>query len=190
MRTSLAGVLRRLLFSAWYWLPRRPPWDTGITPPELGRFVATHPAGRALDLGCGTGTNVVYLARHGWTAVGVDFAGRAIARARRRAHGLAGCEFLVRDVTRLGTLDGAFDLALDIGCLHSLPVSERASYAVGLARAVRRGGTYLLYAFAPGGVAVGLTRDDVVAAFGTDFELMAVEEGTGTPSAWYTLVRR
>src|SRR5437667_12336134 len=36
-------------------------------------------------LGCGTVTNVVYLARHRWTAVGVDFAGPAIARARRRA---------------------------------------------------------------------------------------------------------
>ena len=50
--------MRRLLFSIWYWL-RRPPWDTGVTPPELVRFVSAHSPGRALDLGCGTGTNVV-----------------------------------------------------------------------------------------------------------------------------------
>ena len=184
-------MLRRLWFSAMYWSPRRPPWDTGVTPPELERFVASHPPGRALDLGCGTGTNVVYLARHGWTAVGVDYAGRAIARARRRARA-AGvrCELYVADVTRLDFLEPPFDLALDIGCLHSLAVGDRSRYAAGLARLVRPGGTYLLYAFAPGGPATGLTREDVTATFSPAFRIVSVEEGTGRPSAWYTLERR
>src|SRR5881296_1344749 len=62
-------------------MPRRPPWDTGITPPEVERFVASHAPGRAIDLGCGTGTNAVYLARHGWSAVGV----RPCARYRMLA---------------------------------------------------------------------------------------------------------
>jgi SAM-dependent methyltransferase len=184
--------VRRLLFSLWYWLPRRPPWDTGVTPPELERFVESHPPGRALDLGCGTGTNVVFLAGHEWTAVGVDFAGRAIAKARRRAQdaGVANrCAFQVADVTRLA-LAGPFDLALDIGCLHSIPVAGRAGYAAGLARVVRSGGTYLLYAFAPGGPAVGLTREDVRTTFADTFEVTSVEEGKGWASAWYTLLRR
>ncbi|HEY7623414.1 MAG TPA: class I SAM-dependent methyltransferase [Candidatus Limnocylindria bacterium] len=182
--------MRRLLFGLWYRSPRRPPWDTGVTPPELERFVATHPRGRALDLGCGTGTNVVYLARHGWDASGVDFAPRAIAKAKRRAAAASvSCAFLVGDVTRLD-LAGPFDLALDIGCLHSIPVSGRGRYAAGLASAVRSGGTYLLYAFAPGGPAAGLTREDVRSTFAGAFEVVAVEEGRGRPSAWYTLVRR
>src|SRR5256885_14173336 len=106
------------MFSLWYWLPRRRPWDTGVSPPELERFVASHPAGRALDLGCGTGANVVYLARHGWEAKGVDFAGRAIAKARRRARDAEGaCTLIAGDVTRL-SVAGPFDLALDSGCLH------------------------------------------------------------------------
>jgi SAM-dependent methyltransferase len=143
-----------------------------------------------LDLGCGTGTNVVYLARHGWAAVGVDFARRAIAKARRRAR-QAGveCTFLVGDVTRL-TVPGPFDLALDIGCLHSIPVGGRAAYAAGLARVVRPGGTYLLYAFAPGGPAFGLSPDDVRTTFVDSFDVVRVEEGKGRPSAWYALVRR
>jgi SAM-dependent methyltransferase len=186
-------AVRRLFFNALYWLPRRPRWDTGITPPELERFVASGPPGRALDLGCGTGTNVVYLARHGWQAVGVDFVGRAISKARRRARD-AGvgdrCSLYVADVTRLEFLSGPFDLGLDIGCLHSLPVSDRRAYAAGLARLVRSGGTYLLYAFAPGGPATGLTADDVRATFGVWFDVASVEEGRGRPSAWYTLVRR
>jgi len=185
--------VRRIFFSVLYWLPRRPRWDTGTTPPELERFVANAPPGRALDLGCGTGTNVVYLARHGWEAVGVDFVGRAIAKARRRARE-AGVpdrsSFFIADVTRLQFLSGPFDLALDIGCLHSLPVRDRAAYAAALARLVRPGGVFLLYAFAPGGPATGLTADDVRAMFTDRFDVVRVEEGRGRPSAWYTLMKR
>ncbi|MEK6226202.1 MAG: class I SAM-dependent methyltransferase [Chloroflexota bacterium] len=182
--------MRRLWFGVWYWLPGRRRWDTGVTPPELERFVGSHPPGRALDLGCGTGTNVVYLARHGWEAVGVDFAGRAIAKARRRARD-AGVRatFLVGDVTHLAA-EGPFDLALDLGCLHAIPVSGRAGYAVGLARVVRPGGTYLLYAFAPDGPTFGFTTEDVRATFADSFDIVDVEQGKGRPSAWYTLVRR
>jgi SAM-dependent methyltransferase len=164
-----------------------------VVPPEVDRFVASHPPGRALDLGCGTGTNTVYLATQGWTVVGVDFVTRAIAKARRRAEEAGAsrwCDFQVRDVTRLDDLQGPFDLALDIGCLHSLPRGQRARYAAGLARVVRPGGTYLLYAFAPGGRATGMTREEVRETFADAFEVTRVEEGTGRPSAWYTLVRR
>ncbi|HZD55845.1 MAG TPA: class I SAM-dependent methyltransferase, partial [Anaerolineales bacterium] len=70
-------ILRRIFFNLWYY--REPPWDTGISPPELLAFIESHPAGQALDLGCGTGTNVITLARNGWQVTGVDFAPRAIA---------------------------------------------------------------------------------------------------------------
>ncbi len=56
------------------------PWDSGISPPELVATIEGANAltpGKALDLGCGTGTNSVYLARHGWAATGVDFVPRA-----------------------------------------------------------------------------------------------------------------
>ena len=132
----------------------------------------------------------MYLARHGWETVGVDFVGRAIGAARRRARDAGvSCTFVVGDVTRLDA-DGPFDLALDIGCLHSLPVARRSAYAAGLGRVVRSGGTYLLYAFAPGGPAFGLTGDEVRATFADAFAVVGVEEGKGRPSAWYTLVRR
>ena len=54
-------MLRRLNFTFWYYF--HPPWDSGISPPELLEFIEQHPAGRAIDLGCGTGTNVVTLAQ-------------------------------------------------------------------------------------------------------------------------------
>ena len=120
----------------------------------------------------------------------MDFVGRAVAKARRRARD-AGvtCTFVVGDVTRL-EVSGPFDLAFDLGCLHSIEASGRAGYAAGVARVVRPGGTLLLYAFAPGGPAVGLTADDVHVTFANAFEVVGIEEGRGRPSAWYTLVRR
>src|SRR5260221_6919261 len=43
------------------------------------------PPGRALDVGCVTGRDAVYLATHGWQVTAVDFAAAAIAKARQRA---------------------------------------------------------------------------------------------------------
>ena len=68
--------------------------------------------GRALDLGCGTGTNALWLTQHGWRVVGVDFASLAIESARRKADWTSGVEFVEGDVTRLHELGvkGPFDL--------------------------------------------------------------------------------
>jgi len=43
------------------------------------------PTGRALDLGCGEGGDVVWLARQGWDATGVDLSVTAITRGSRAA---------------------------------------------------------------------------------------------------------
>lgn len=139
----------------------RPPWDTGISPPELLDFIASHPAGRALDLGCGTGTNVITLAQAGWSVTGVDFAARAVGLARRKvraAHVRA--ELLVRDVTRLDGIDGPFDLALDIGCFHN--VDDRSAYLRELERVLAPDGFWLMYGFlqAPG-AGFGLSEADL-----------------------------
>src|ERR1700690_3734926 len=109
------NILRRINFNVWYF--GRPPWDTGISPPELFDFISRHPAGRAIDLGCGTGTNVITLAQHNWQVTGIDFAPRAIQiakRKRKRANVKADLHDSV--VTKLNGIDGPFDLALDLGC--------------------------------------------------------------------------
>ena len=43
------------------------------------------PVGQALDLGCGSGANVLKLASRGWSVTGVDWAEAAIAVARTAA---------------------------------------------------------------------------------------------------------
>jgi len=50
--------------------------------------VAALTPGRSLDLGCGEGADVIWLAQHGWQATGVDIAPSAIAHARDAAAAL------------------------------------------------------------------------------------------------------
>ena len=176
----------------------RPPWDTEVTPPEVVELVEGEglAPGRALDLGCGTGTNCIYLARHGWEVVGVDFSVLAIYQARRKARQAGvNCQFYRVDVTDLAFLADPFDLALDIGCLHSLPPEEWGRYAAEVARLVRPGGFYLLYAFTPRpdrSIPYGVAPEEIHSLFAPAFAMEREEGGedpSGPRSAWYWLWR-
>ncbi len=137
-------MFRRLAFNFWYF--GRPPWDSGISPPELLDFLADHPAGRAIDIGCGTGTNVIMLAQHGWQVTGVDFAMRAIqiAKSKLKRAGL-NADLIVDDATKLKKVSGPFDLALDLGCFHGL--TNKNMYLSQLDRVLAKGGFWLMYGF-------------------------------------------
>ncbi len=186
-RLQFDAMLRRLTFNLWYFF--RPPWDRGISPPELFDFMQHHPAGRAIDLGCGTGTNVITLAQHGWQVTGIDFAPRAIQKAHRKLE-RAGVHADVRlgDVTRLEDISGPFDLALDMGCLHGLP--DHAAYLKQLSRVLVPGGYWLLYAMLksqPAGARPGLMPADLDQILASGFTLISRQDGFNRgdmPSAW------
>ena len=59
------------------------PWDTGEPEPELVELLRQHPGsvGRALEIGCGTGTNALWLAAQGFDVHAIDVAPLAIERA-------------------------------------------------------------------------------------------------------------
>jgi ubiquinone/menaquinone biosynthesis C-methylase UbiE len=139
-------MLRRLAFNLRYF--RKPPWDSGISPPELLEFIRTHPPGKAIDLGCGTGTNVITLARTGWQVTGVDFASRAIrmAKAKVKRENVQ-ADFHIGDVTKLNNVTGRYDLALDIGCFHSLSQTGKLDYLNQLNRILTPNGFWLMYGF-------------------------------------------
>jgi cyclopropane fatty-acyl-phospholipid synthase-like methyltransferase len=185
----------------WRYLRHNTPLDTNITPPEIIALVERLPVGTALDLGCGTGTNVIYLAQRGWRAIGVDFAPNAIGMARRKAR-KAGVEafaqFYVSDVTRLGWLEASvyvpFTFAMDIGCLHALSVEGQHAYVAQLARLTAPDATYALYAHQRcNQTHFAFTPEYVKALFAPHFALISAAEGTDTSSgfrsAWYELRR-
>jgi SAM-dependent methyltransferase len=126
-------------------------WERKLPPPDLVRLVKSETtAGRALDLGCGTGTDSIYLAQHGWEVTGVDMVPKALAIARRKAEA-AGVHprFVEGDVTRLQDLGigGEYSLLLDFGCLHTLPLDRRDAYVESVSAAATPGATFLLFGF-------------------------------------------
>jgi len=51
----------------------------------LSRYVSSHPAGKAVDCGCGPGRNTLFLAQRGWETTGVDSSGVALSLLSERA---------------------------------------------------------------------------------------------------------
>lgn len=191
--------MNNLRYSLIYWLGasrffKPPRWDTGITPPEVERTVPGLNPGQALDIGCGTGTNSLYLAQLGWRVLGVDFVGKALRTARSRA-GSAGLEdkveFIRADITRLNPerLPVA-QFALDIGCFHSLSDAGRRHYRLLVASSLEAGSLFMLYAHFPGskrGIKFGMSIDTCTSFFAPAFRLENVENDQ--KSAWYWFQR-
>ncbi len=186
---SMLPYLRKLssrLFFRMFYL-RKPPWDSGISPPELVEYIESHPPGRALDLGCGTGTNVITLAEHGWQAEGIDFVPRAVQHGRRKAlQAGVDVQLVVGDVADGNYYHGPFDLILDMGCYHSLNPGQRRKYRQHVAEHLAEGGTFMLYGFLSreGGA---ITEEDVH-AFEEKLELkrrVDSVDATGPGSAWF-----
>jgi len=182
-------MFRRLIFNLWYL--RKPPWDSGISPPELLEFIQTHPAGKAIDLGCGTGTNVITLAKAGWQVSGVDFAPRAIRIARQKLQKEnINAGLRVGDVTKLKDIFGPFDLVLDIGCFHSLSQERRQDYLTQLDRILAPNGFWLLYGFLnptalPSSPGLVETEIELISS---RFDLLSRQNGFNRgerPSAWF-----
>lgn len=177
LRRRVPGRVR--WYRAVYWLFYRLGlivWQRPTPPTELVTLVegpSPLPAGHALDLGCGTGTDTIYLATRGWEVTAVDMVPKALATARRRAvTANVAPRFFLGDVTRLRELavgDG-YTLLLDFGCFHTLPEDQRPAYISSVSHAAAAGATLLLYGFRrPPKVApihAGVTPEEVERLFG------------------------
>src|SRR5438128_7519208 len=148
----MANNISNLMFRAMYRFAFKP-WDSGIPPPELKELIEGPQArtpGKALDLGCGTGTNAIYMAQHGWDVTAIDFVPRAITMARAKAAAAkASIRLILGDVTKLeelGVGDG-YSLVFDLGCLHAIPQGRREAYAAGVTRATLAGADFLVWGF-------------------------------------------
>jgi SAM-dependent methyltransferase len=183
------------------------PWDTRITPPEVVQFWQEHaapPGGLALDLGCGTGTNVAYLASLGLTAIGFELAGNALMtgqqRFRREFPDLLSRPQLVQaDVTCLPVRATRAHYILDIGCLHGLPLAQRRVYAQGVIDNLVQGGYYHLFAFDLQPEAEqradqplrGMDENEVETLFAPHLAVVEIQRGRPDRQAcrWYLLRR-
>lgn len=181
------------------------PWDTGQPSSELRRVVAEEKMApcRAIDLGCGTGVNAVWLAQQGFDVTAADLSPLALQRAEERA-AAAGVRvrFLAADLLDPPDLGGPFDFLFDRGCYHVVRRTDVGRYLATLERITRPGSLGLVLtgnARAPREPGPPVVREDEVRAeLGSLFDIIwlreftfdQVEEGGVRFLAWSCLVRR
>ena len=104
------------------------------------------PGQRVLDLGCGLGSELAYLAHEGLRTYGIDVSAAALLDPP--AHGDT-VHLIQGDVLHLPFVDTSFDALLDRGCFHYLPPAARDVYVAEARRVLRPGGRALV--LQPGG---------------------------------------
>jgi SAM-dependent methyltransferase len=136
------------VFTQEYWDERYATHDhvwSGRPNPRLVEYAAHLPPGLALDVGCGEGADVVWLAERGWRATGADVSVVALDKARRHA-GEAGVAdrtgWVHVDLVAGDPLPGGADLVSAM-YLH-VPESQFDRVYGEIAAAVRPGGTLLV----------------------------------------------
>jgi SAM-dependent methyltransferase len=141
-------------------------WHLSAPSPELVAAIADGwlgEAGNTLDIGCGLGTEIAYLAAKGWNAIGIDLSKPALDRAK---HAHENVSFAQADVLSLPFSPGSFHLAIDRGCFHYLSPGQWAHYAAEARRVLRPGGRMLLRAcLTSRGVRNAITESGISEAF-------------------------
>jgi SAM-dependent methyltransferase len=178
-----------------------PPWDIGRPQPAIMRLADTGEiTGSVLDVGCGTGENVLYLAERGFAAVGVDGAPTAIRKARAKAkqRGL-NASFEVADALNLSLSKRQFDSVIDSGLFHVFSDEDRGRFTQSLGRVVRPGGSYFLMCFSdqqPGDWGPRrVTQAEIRSAFSDGWRVnyiqaSAFETNEGDAHAWLASISR
>jgi SAM-dependent methyltransferase len=179
------------------------PWDTGDPDPLLVEAVTEGRVapGRALEVGCGTGTNAIWLALRGFEVLGVDVAPLAIDKAREKAKDAKRCRFAAADFLAEAPGGGPFEFVFDRGCFHVFDEdAERSRFAARVAAALGPGGSWLSLI----GSTEGPTRDtgpprrsarEVLAAIEPELEIVELRSAEfrtqpEPAKAWFCLSRR
>jgi SAM-dependent methyltransferase len=123
------------------------PWDIGKPDFNLIKAVAATPIEpcKALDIGCGTGDNTIWLAQQNFQVLGVDASETAIAKAREKAlQANVSCNFLVMDFLTGRIEQAPFGFAFDRGCFHAVKSDkERNSFAKNVNAHLKESGLWL-----------------------------------------------
>ncbi|QXT64193.1 class I SAM-dependent methyltransferase [Tessaracoccus palaemonis] len=149
---------------------------TGNVNKALADVAADLKPGVSLDLGCGEGGDVIWLAQRGWRAIGIDISSTAITRARAAAQRLGlgerQAEFLVEDLSHLD-VRGPFDLVT--ASFFQSPVELPRTVVLRRAAGLVRSGGHLLvtsHAAAPKGSG---HEDQDFAEYQPDVQLAALD---------------
>lgn len=154
---------------------KTPPWDAGSADEELVRVVEegiVKPCKTAV-LGCGSGTNAIYLASKGFDVTAIDVAPTALSIAEEKAR-KAGVhvDWVLADVLNLPDME-PFDLVFDRGCYHNVRYVDAEAFLDGLQSITKPGSRSLILSLnrqGPPGVHASHMEEDF--ADGFDIEWM------------------
>ncbi|MGQ9574737.1 MAG: class I SAM-dependent methyltransferase [Thermoguttaceae bacterium] len=183
---------------------RRPGWDTGRPSSHLVQAVESgriRPC-RALELGCGLGTNAIWLAGRKFDVSALDIAPSALAAAMEAAQrAKVQLRWLLADVLAPPKLQ-PFDFIYDRGCYHGVRRTDAAGYVETLRRLTRPASLVLIEAGnanEPGrGGPPRITQEQLQADFSADFDFLELREArfdTADPNrpgalCWLILLQR
>jgi SAM-dependent methyltransferase len=175
-------------------------WHADLPSAQLITVVAAGLAGKSkcLDLGCGAGTQVLYLASRGLQAVGIDAAPSAVAIAAKTARAQrAEAGFLHGSALSLPFATDSFGFVTDRGCLHVIDRAAHPKYASEVARVIQPGGYFMLEGVREGAGRgfVPLFPDALRQLFSPWFTVGPIEPFTGVANVgslemWLMIARR
>jgi SAM-dependent methyltransferase len=181
------------------------PWDIGKPDFNLIRVVNTTPIRpcKALDIGCGTGDNTIWLSQQNFQVIGIDTSEIAIEKAREKAlkanvkSKFDGVDFITSHI------EGApFGFVFDRGCFHSLnSEEERKVFAENVSKHLEKDGLWLSIIGNADEQRQGpgppqRTARDIVNSVEPYFEILSLVSGyfgsnrPNPPRAWICLMRK
>lgn len=181
------------------------PWDIGKPDFNLIQTVTSkgiRPC-KALDIGCGTGDNSIWLCQQNFQVIGIDTSPQAIQKAiAKAAQANVQCTFLVLDFLADKISGAPFGFIFDRGCFHSFPSDEqREKFAEKVAAHLEKDGFWLSIIGNADEISHGpgpprRTARDIVNAVEPYFEILSlVSSYFGSnrphpPKAWVCLMRK
>jgi SAM-dependent methyltransferase len=125
------------------------PWAHDEPTLFLANVCAERKKGKALDIGCGAGTDSVFLAQQGWDVTSLDFMPKALEYTQQRAEAAGVTVTPVEaDITEWKP-DQAYDLVLDHGLLHNMDPVRYQAYRETALSALADDGLFILLHWTP-----------------------------------------
>lgn len=179
------------------------PWDSNIRSRELARVIDEIPIApcRAVELGCGTGTNALFLAEQGFSVTAFDISSVATQQATLRANeaGLH-VDFISDDLCSLEWTGEPFDFIFDRGCYHCAREESVEGLQAALATLSKPGTRYLSLignTTERNGNEPAMTEEEIRTEYGRLFDIdelrpVYLEDAGGAkgPLAWSCLMTR